>query len=76
MVYIRSDVLYSKEEEWLCILHKEKRSTKEQYSVKTASEEVWVCNSQPGNQVVFHIMLMVPLDANEYNDVIIYSVFL
>lgn len=42
----------------------------------TASEEIWDCKSQPGNQMVFCVMLMVPLDAGEYNDAIIYSIFL
>jgi len=69
------DVLHSEEEEWLCILRKEKGSTRERYCIKTASEEIWDCGSQPGNSMVFHVMLMIPLDADVYN-VIIYSIFL
>lgn len=73
MVYARSDkdVLCSEEEEWLHTLHKEERFTRERYYIKTASEEIWNCKSQPGN-----VVLMVPLDADEYNDVTIYSIFL
>lgn len=53
------------EEEW---------STGDKYYIKASSEEIWDSKRQPGNQMVFCVILVVPLDADEYNGVI-YSIF-
>lgn len=46
-------------------LHKEKWPTGDWCHIKAASEEIWDYKMQPGNQMLFHIILVVPLGADD-----------
>lgn len=67
-------VLFSKKKEGLGALHRGKMIHWKQVSYKSCIGGIWDYKRQPGNQMAFHVILVVPLDADEYND-IVYSGF-